>query len=202
MEPIYIRTEKDGTKVFHDYTCDRCDGAGWSKAWAMTGGYCYKCGGSGKLSKPRVVREYTEEQINYEIPDFKRLRGKANVSSAVGIGAVRTAANLNAKAMVIPTMSGLSARLVANFRPEMPIYAVTPSERAQRQLQLDWGVLPLQGYKEDSTENIISHAMYVVTRDKYIRPGDLVVVTAGDPATNEVRGEGSMTNVMFVIEAK
>lgn len=148
------------------------------------------------------IAEYTEEQINYEIPDFKRLRGKANVSSAVGIGAVRTAANLNAKAMVIPTMSGLSARLVANFRPEMPIYAVTPSERAQRQLQLDWGVLPLQGYKEDSTENIISHAMYVVTRDKYIRPGDLVVVTAGDPATNEVRGEGSMTNVMFVIEAK
>ena len=41
-----------------------------------------------------------------------------------------------------------------------------------------------------------------MTRDKYIRPGDLVVVTAGDPATNEVRGEGSMTNVMFVIEAK
>jgi pyruvate kinase len=148
------------------------------------------------------IAEYTEAQISYEVPDFKRLRGKANVSSAVGIGAVRTAANLNAKAMVIPTMSGLSARLVANFRPEMPIYAVTPSERAARQLQLDWGVLPLQGYREDSTENIISHAMYVVTRDKYIKSGDLVVVTAGDPATNEVRGEGNMTNVMFVIEAK
>ena len=63
MKPIYIRTEKDGTKIFHDYTCDRCEGLGWSKAWAMTGGYCYKCGGSGQLSKPRIVKEYTPEMI-------------------------------------------------------------------------------------------------------------------------------------------
>ena len=148
------------------------------------------------------IAEFTEAKISYEIPDFNRLRGKANVSSAVGIGAVRTAANLNAKALVIPSMSGLSARLVCNFRPPQPIYAVTPNERAQRQMQLDWGVLPLHGYQEDSTENIISHAIYVVKRDKYVKTGDLIVITAGDPATNEVRGEGNMTNVMYVIQVK
>jgi len=149
-----------------------------------------------------AIAEYTESVIEYTIPDFKRIKGKANVSSAVGVGAVRTADNLQAAGIVVPTISGFSARLVSNFRPKQPIYAVTPNERALRQLQLDWGVQPIHGYQEDSTENIISHAMYVVRREKKIKPGDLVVITAGDPATNEVRGEGNMTNMMYVIEAK
>lgn len=148
------------------------------------------------------IATYTEKEIRYEVPDFKKLRGKSNVSSAVGIGAVRTASNLDAKALVVPTISGLSARLIANFRPSMPIIAVTPSDRAARQLQLDWGVIPLHGYREDSTDNIISHALYVVKREKLVETGDLVVITAGDPATNEVRGEGNMTNVMYVIQVK
>ena len=60
----------------------------------------------------------------------------------------------------------------------------------------------LAGYQEDSTENIISHAMYVAKREKLVKKGDLVVFTAGDPATNVVTGEGAMTNIMQVIQAK
>ena len=52
------------------------------------------------------------------------------------------------------------------------------------------------------TEHIISHAMYVVKREGYVREGDMVVFTAGDPATNMVKGKGAMTNMMHVIEAK
>ena len=54
----------------------------------------------------------------------------------------------------------------------------------------------------DSTENIISHAMYVAKREKLVKKGDLVVFTAGDPATNVITGEGAMTNIMQVIQAK
>ena len=99
-------------------------------------------------------------------------------------------------------MSGFSARLVSNLRPTQPIYAVSPNDRALHQMQLDWGVLPVKGYEEDSPENIVSHAMYVVERDKLVSSGDMVVITAGDPANNEVRGEGSMTNMMYVIQAR
>ena len=81
------------------------------------------------------------------------------------------------------------------------VKADTPSEKARRKMQLEWGVLPLQGYQEDSTENIVSHAMYVVKREKLVKPGDMVVITAGDPATNMVRGKGNMTNMMHVIQA-
>lgn len=148
------------------------------------------------------ICESTEPFYEYRIPEFKKLEGRHSVSSAVGVGAVRTAANVDAKALVIPTMSGFSARLVSNLRPTQPIYAVSPNDRALHQMQLDWGVLPVKGYEEDSPENIVSHAMYVVERDKLVSSGDMVVITAGDPANNEVRGEGSMTNMMYVIQAR
>lgn len=61
MEPIYIRTDRNGTKIYHDYTCPRCGGAGESDKWLFTGKVCFECGGSGKRSHPLVVKEYTEE---------------------------------------------------------------------------------------------------------------------------------------------
>ena len=61
MEPIYIRTDKNGTKIFHDWTCPRCGGAGACDKWYYTGRICYECGGSGKRRSPLIVKEYTEE---------------------------------------------------------------------------------------------------------------------------------------------
>ncbi len=149
------------------------------------------------------IAESTEQYLDYDVlPDYRTLRGDANVSNAVGVAAVRTATNVQAKCIVTPTMTGQTARLMSNFRPAVPIYAVTPNEWAQRKLQLSWGVTPLKGYEEDTTEHILSHAMYVVKREGYVEEGDMVVFTAGDPATNIVKGKGAMTNMMHVIQAK
>lgn len=149
------------------------------------------------------IAESTEQYMDYDVlPEYRSLRGDANVSNAVGVAAVRTATNVQAACIVTPTVSGQTARLMSNFRPAVPIYAVTPNEWAQRKMQLYWGVTPLKGYEEDTTEHIISHAMYVVKREGYVREGDMVVFTAGDPATNMVKGKGAMTNMMHVIEAK
>lgn len=149
------------------------------------------------------IAESTEQYLDYDMmPEYRTLRGDANVSNAVGVAAVRTATNLEADCIVTPTMSGQTARLMANFRPKQPIYAVTPNAWAQRKMQIYWGVTPLRGYQEDTTEHIISHAMYVVKREGYVKEGDMVVFTAGDPATNMVKGKGAMTNMMHVIQAK
>lgn len=60
-ERVYVRTDKNGTKYFHDYTCPRCGGAGGSDKWQFTGWTCYECGGSGRGVKPQVIKEYTPE---------------------------------------------------------------------------------------------------------------------------------------------
>ncbi len=149
------------------------------------------------------IAETAEQYLDYDqVPDYRALRGDANVSSAVGIAAVRTAMNVQAKCIVTPTMSGQTARTMSNFRTPIPIFAVTPNEWAQRKMQIYWGITPLKGYTEDTTEHIISHAMYVVRREGYVQEGDMVVFTAGDPATNMVKGKGAMTNMMHVIQAK
>lgn len=61
MELEYIRTDRNGTKYYHDWTCPRCGGAGESDKWVFTGRTCYACGGTGKRAKPLVVKEYTDE---------------------------------------------------------------------------------------------------------------------------------------------
>lgn len=149
------------------------------------------------------IAQSTEPFLDYERHlAYRALRGYKNVSSSVGLAAVQTTENLGAKCIITPTMSGQTARLISNFRPKVPIYAVSPNEWARRKMQIYWGVKSLPGYQEDSTENIISHAMYVVKRDKLIQTGDMVVLTAGDPATNMVAGQGVMTNMMHVIQTK
>lgn len=57
----YIRTDKNGTKIFYDYTCPRCCGYGMLDKWINTGKVCYACGGSGVRPVAKVVKEYTEE---------------------------------------------------------------------------------------------------------------------------------------------
>lgn len=149
------------------------------------------------------IAECTEPYMTHKrFLDYRALRGNKNVSSAVGVAAVQTTENLGADCIVTPTISGQTARLISNFRPKVPIYAVSPNEWARRKMQIYWGVTSVAGYEEDSTENIISHAMYFVRRENLVKKGDIVVFTAGDPATNMVNGEGAVTNIMQVIQAK
>lgn len=58
----YIRTDKNGTKIYHDYTCRRCGGAGASDKWYYTGKTCWECGGTGvNPARPQIVKKYTPE---------------------------------------------------------------------------------------------------------------------------------------------
>lgn len=62
MIPLeYIRTDRNGTKYYADWTCPRCGGAGQSDNWIATGRTCWGCGGTGRRPKPRIVKIYTPE---------------------------------------------------------------------------------------------------------------------------------------------
>lgn len=58
----YIKTDKNGTEYYYDYTCRRCGGAGYSDKWCFTGKVCYECGGKGvSPERPQIVKKYTPE---------------------------------------------------------------------------------------------------------------------------------------------
>ncbi len=104
---------------------------------------------------------------------------RVTVAQAVAHASCETARDLKAKAIIAPTISGSTARLVARFRPQAPVVAVTPSAQTQRQLMLSWGVYPLLADRETTTDRMLADAIRAAQRQGFVNLGDTVVVTAG-----------------------
>lgn len=108
------------------------------------------------------------------------------ISAVVGLAAVTAAENMNATCIVTPTMTGRTARLVSNFRPNVAIYAVTTSEENRRSLQLNWGVTPLLGKVVGDASYILEQARDVVINKGKVVKGDICVFTLGDRTTSPI----------------
>lgn len=144
------------------------------------------------------------------IPEHRKLdihtkeTGATVINNAVGLAAVTTAFSVGAKAILTPTSSGRSARLVSNFRPVLPIQAVTHNEWAQRRMTLYWGVEPIyqKGAAGDVT-HVIHNAMRVAEETGVVKEDDIVVITAGDPLTSVLLQDGLYsTNVVYVTSVR
>ena len=154
----------------------------------------------------RIACETEPHLFDEHPPD--RSRTNARASLAVGIAAAQMAETLGAKCIVAPTVSGRTARLISKLRPRMPIIAVTPDERVMRQMQLSWGVVPLLDGMQGGMRQVMNNALSKVRERGYASQGDLVVLTAGDPATAPdedvrpgVRGIAP-TNVLQVVQIR
>jgi len=97
---------------------------------------------------------------------------------AMAAGAVELARQVGARAILITTRSGYTARAVARFRPEIPILAATDSPRVMRQLNLSWGVRSIfvEGYKEPD-EMVRRALQYIHKRKMADIQGQIVVVS-------------------------
>ena len=146
------------------------------------------------------IAKNTEKYMNEDqFNSHRSMEQHATVSSSVCYAAVRTAKNVGASAILIPTVSGKTARLMSNFRPEIPIYAVSPSWAMVRRMQLYWGVTPFAGKKEKNQYLLIDHSIQIVKDKGYVKEGDIVVITAGDPIFDVQDSNGSVTNMMMVV---
>jgi len=116
----------------------------------------------------------------------------SNISEAVAGAACQAASALKAKAVVVFTQSGSTARLIAKFRPQIPIVAFTPHPEIQRRLSLSWGVFTRPIGAVEGTDQQIAIVEDILLKAGF-RRGDLVVITMGVPV--EARGS---TNLMKV----
>ena len=106
---------------------------------------------------------------------------KENLSVIMSRSGVETASAINAKAIVVPTLSGNTARILSVFRPDEPILALTPDEHAERVMQLYWGVRTSIRPLFDEAESVIQNAMKAVTDSGMVSISDKVVLLAGLP---------------------
>lgn len=101
------------------------------------------------------------------------------IAEAVAHASVDTARHLRAAAIIAPTVSGFTARLLSHFRPPCPIIAVTPDPVVQRRLTLYWGVEPLLAPRATVTDAMIADAVRAAQAHGYVQPGHTVVIVAG-----------------------
>jgi pyruvate kinase len=106
---------------------------------------------------------------------------RGNLGVIVSRSGVEIASAVNAKAIVVSTPSGNTARLLSVFRPQEVVLAVTSEKRAERVMQLYWGVyayhVPLAG----ETEGMIQNAMKIAMDKGVAGISDKIVLVAGLP---------------------
>jgi len=137
----------------------------------------------------RAARMMAEVAVHAErLLDFEAIRReKAAIVSdtptdAISESCVAMAHDLRAKAILVSTSSGYTARMVSKNRPSAPIVAVTSEHETYRRLPLVWGVQPLfVGVTSQDTDEVLARAQETAKAHGYVKDGDIVVITAGVP---------------------
>ncbi len=114
-----------------------------------------------------------------------------SINDAVTHACCQTAMDLEADAILTPTQSGHTARMISRFRPACPIVAFTTTERARRQLAISWGVQPVLAGYVDSTDRLFSMCVQTALKERVVESGQMVVITAGIPI-----GHSGSTNLI------
>ncbi|MCD7805771.1 MAG: pyruvate kinase [Lachnospiraceae bacterium] len=141
------------------------------------------------------IAEYTEEQINYKNLFYKTDFEAQNNLDAISHATAAMAIDVGAKAIVVNSISGRTARMVSRFRCPVDILGMTTSERVWRKLNLSWGVTPVLCEEVSSMDVMFYFAMLKAKETFHLEKGDNVVLTGG-----QIGGRKGNTNTIKVEE--
>ena len=129
------------------------------------------------------IAKATERELPYG--DLMNRTGEhEDVADTVAYVAVGAARQLRLAAIVVPTRSGRTARLLAEHRPEVPVLALSERIETVRRLNLLFGVTSAR-YEEAPTLNQLIDGCAVKARELgIVESGDLIGITAGLPDQN------------------
>ncbi|CAM3754645.1 pyruvate kinase [Mesobacillus zeae] len=140
------------------------------------------------------IASRTEEALNHkDLLSSLSKESEHTITDAIGQSVAHTALNLDVNAIITPTESGHTARMISKYRPKAPIVAVTSKDHVCRRLALVWGVYPQLGKGAETTDEMLSTAVEESVNSGHVKHGDLVVITAGVPV-----GEAGTTNLMKI----
>ena len=139
------------------------------------------------------IAEETENHIDY-IGQFRTREFMIrNRVDAISHAACTMAIDLDAKAIVVTSLSGLTVRMVSRFRAPITILGLATGKRAWYKLAMSWGVLPLLTEQFPNMEVLNYYALRAARDALGLQPGDTVVMTGGNTS-----GESGNTNVIRI----
>ena len=139
------------------------------------------------------IAEYTEQHTDYKCR-FRTTEfvGESNLD-CISHAVCSMAIDVNAKAIVVCSVSGKTAMLVSRFRTPVDIIGMTTDRKIWRRLSMSWGVTPVMADQFPSMEVMFYYAKKEATRVLNLQPGDNLVLTGGP-----VNGERGNTNTMKI----
>lgn len=139
------------------------------------------------------IAEETENHIDY-ISQFRTrdfvIRNRVD---AISHAACTMAIDLDAKAIVVTSLSGITVRMVSRFRAPITILGLATSKRVWYKLAMSWGVLPLLTEQFPNIEVLNYYSLRAAKDALQLRDGDTVVMTGGDTT-----GASGNTNVIRI----
>ena len=139
------------------------------------------------------IAEETEKHIDYVQQFRTREFVIHNRVDAISHAACTMAIDLQAKAIVVTSLSGLTVRMVSRFRAPITILGLATGKRAWYKLALSWGVEPLLTEQFPNMEVLNYYALRAARDALGLQPGDTVVMTGGNTS-----GESGNTNVIRI----
>jgi pyruvate kinase len=137
----------------------------------------------GAIEMMAAVAEQAEAIAPYEEWNNSRVHRKySDPAYTLAHSLCVAARELDLVALVIPTLSGRSARLVSAHRPTVPIYALSPGRETVRRCGLMWGVRAASMPRHETTEELIADSARRVVELGWCERGQRVGITAGLPS--------------------
>ena len=118
-----------------------------------------------------------EKDINYKRMFFETIFDNYDLTDILGHSATSCAFKLDAKALVLYTDTGKTASLIARYKPECPIIAITDNKQTYNYLSMEWNVLSI--YSKIPNADIFELACVIAKEEKLAKSGDTIIVTTG-----------------------
>ena len=139
------------------------------------------------------IAEYTEEHISYKKRFINTDFQIQNNLDAISHATCSMAIDVNAKGIVVCSMSGKTARMVSRFRCPVDIIGMTTEEKVWRKLSLSWAVTPVLADQFPSMDVMFYYALNSAKKYFHLQKGDNVVLTGGP-----INGATGNTNTIKV----
>lgn len=143
-----------------------------------------------------AINEKAETSLRENGRHQEILFDESSATESVASAVTRISRSVGAKAVVVSTNSGYTARMVSKHRPDVNVLAVTYSERVQRGLTLNYGVVPVVYDAPSTIDEMIALAKTAVKEQGLANSGDTIVIAAGVPMSQS--GTTNMITVQTV----
>ncbi len=150
--------------------------------------------GKHPIETVKAMANICEVAERYASFDYISGRKVNDIPSAIAENVVESSNRLGAKLICAATMSGRTASIISNLKPNAPILALCPDEKTGLQLALNWGVYPTDLKKCNSTDEVLNSSVAKAKEFMDLNSGDKIVITGGFPNTDTSR----TTNLMKI----